>query len=269
MKSIRWFLFLLFFTPISVFASTNTFTRTAEDPLVPKDVIVDSTNIDSVLKTPAVSSSEKIYDYADLLSDSQEKLLFKQIDEYMDSSGVDCVVVTTNDLNGFELKDYTENFYDYNDFMIEGVIFVIYLAPDEPHIYMGTNGDPTGKAQSIYTNDRVSQILKYIYKDIKKGDYYSASRDYVKILQGFYNSDMGRDYEVNEEGNVVRQLPWVEMVILSVASSFIVIMLLAYQIKGNNRISYKDELSSRINEKTMMFRTESDNYVGSSILQKK
>ena len=57
---------------INVFASTNTYTRTNDNLLVPEDVTVTSNNINDILKTPAVFSSEKIYDFADLYTDNEE-----------------------------------------------------------------------------------------------------------------------------------------------------------------------------------------------------
>ena len=270
MKRLKYLFLLIFLcTPFFVHASTNTFVRTAEKPLVPRDVVIDTTNLDKILKTPAISASEKIYDFADLYSEQQEKLLFNQIDNYIDNSGIDLVVVTTNNLNGFSLADYAYNFYDYNDFGIEGVIFVIYLGPTEPEVYMGNSGDKTGKVFATYSRVRIEQTLKYIYNDLKKGDYYTATKNYIKIIDGFYNIDTAGDYVVNEDGEVVRQLPWIEIVILTVALTFIAVMLCLFQISGNNRLKFKDDLADKIDEKTLMFRTESDEYIGTSILKKK
>ena len=270
MKRLKYlFLLIVLCTPFFVRASTNTYVRTAEKPLVPRDVVVDTTNLDKILKTPAVAPTEKIYDFADLYSEQQEKLLFKQIDDYMDNSGIDLVVVTTNDLNGFEISDYAYNFYDYNDFGIEGVIFVIYMGPTEPEVYMGNSGDKTGKVFATYSRVRIEQTLKYIYNDLKKGNYYEATKNYIKIIDGFYNIDTTGEYVVNEEGEVVREIPWIEIVILTAALTFIAVILCLFQISGNNRLKFKDDLADKIDEKTLMFRTESDEYIGTSILKKK
>jgi hypothetical protein len=104
---------------------------------------------------------------------------------------------------------------------------------------------------------------------LKKGDYYTATKNYIKIIDGFYNIDTAGDYVVNEDGEVVRQLPWIEIVILTVALTFIAVMLCLFQISGNNRLKFKDDLADKIDEKTLMFRTESDEYIGTSILKKK
>src|SRR5574344_564031 len=131
-KFIIFGLFIFFIVNNNVFASTNTYIRTKEAPLVPKDVVVDENNINNILNTPAVSSSEKVYDYADLLTDDEEKKLVTNINEYISNSIIDVAIVTTNNLNGYSISDYAYNFYDYNDFMSDGVVFVIKVGGSEP-----------------------------------------------------------------------------------------------------------------------------------------
>lgn len=139
-KFIIFGLFIFFIVNNNVFASTNTYTRTKEAPLVPKDVVVDENNINNILNTPAVSSSEKVYDYADLLTDDEEKKLVTNINEYISNSIIDVAIVTTNNLNGYSISEYAYNFYDYNDFMSDGVVFVIKVGGSEPEIFMGNSG---------------------------------------------------------------------------------------------------------------------------------
>ena len=269
MKSFKWIFIMLFLFPISVFASTSTFTRTAEKPLVPPDVLVKEDNIQDILKTPAVSATEKVYDYADLFSDKEERDLFSQISEFIDTSNIDVVIVTTNNMNGFDIKNFAYNFYDYNDFKIEGVIFVISLEGKEPEIYMGNSGDATGKVLTTYTNIRISQTLKYVYQDISIGHYYSATSNFVKIVKGFYEIDRNGDYYVDENGSVVRVLPWMEIITLTIAISFIIIILCIYQIRNNNHINNKFSMGSLIDEHTLTVKLNSDDYFDSTIQKKK
>ena len=134
MRYIKYVLIIFFLVPITCMASTNTYQRTRENLIVPKDVIVDNNNINDILNTPAVSSMEKVYDYANLYSEEEENNLFQQISDYIDKSSIDVALVTTRDLNGFSLSDYAYHFYDYNDFKDSGVVFVIYIDSVEPHI---------------------------------------------------------------------------------------------------------------------------------------
>ncbi len=263
-----WLFLIVFLFPLGVFASTNTYTRTPEKLLVPNDVIVDSNNIQAILQTPAVASSEKIYDFADLYSDKEEKALFSKITDYIDETGIDLVIVTTKDLKGFGIRDYAYHFYDYNDFKRDGVIFVIHMGGEEPEIFMGNSGDKAGKVFSVYTDVRIGQTLKYVYQDIKNNNYYDATADYIKILQGFFNLDQNGDYHLDENGSIIRSIPWTEMVILSFAVTFIFVVLLIYRIRGNNRLDFKDDLDNKIDETTLVVKIEMDDYIGTSVKKK-
>ena len=269
MKYFRWVIILLLLLPLSVFASTNTYTRTKEKPLVPPDVLVKDDIIQDILKTPAVEASEKVYDYAELLTDQEERELYKQISDFVKKSNIDLVIVTTKDMNGFTIKDYAYNFYDYNDFKIEGVIFIISLEGKEPEIYMGNSGDSNGRVITTYTKARINQTLKYVYQDISIGNYYTATANFVKIINGFYDIDRNGDYYVDENGTVVRSLPWTEIVILAIAISFIIIILCIYQIRNNNRINNKFSMGSLIDDNTLTFKLNSDEYYESSVIRKK
>ena len=256
------FVFIILIFPLQSLASNNTYTRTIEEPLVPKDVVISDSNIDDVLKTPAVSSSEKIYDYADLYTEKEEKKLYKKVKEFIKYSDIDVVIVTTKDMNGYSIKDYAYHFYDYNDFKMDGVVFVIYINESMPEIFMGNSGDSKGKVFSIYTGDRINQILKYIYPDIKSFKYYSATNTYIKILQGFYNLEHKGVYKVTEQGKIVKVIPWLEIFILSIAMTFIVTMLFVYQLRGYRKISCKGFFGRRIDTSTLNVKIEKDEFVG-------
>ena len=66
--------FLLLVIPTCVFASTNTYPRD-ENNLYVWEWIDTNKYKEAILKTPRVDSSEKIYDFADLLSKDEEKQL--------------------------------------------------------------------------------------------------------------------------------------------------------------------------------------------------
>jgi len=272
MKNIKWILLLILLcAPTIVFASTNTFTRTEEKPLVPKDVVVTSENIGRILKTPAVSAAEKIYDFADLYSDQEERDLYKAIDDYIDKTGIDLVIVTTNSLNGYDMEEYASYFYDYNDFKVEGVLFLLCADPSVSD-YMLVSGDQTGIARTTYSDIITRQTIRteHIWNHFQRGDYYEGTDNYIKIINGFYdNSHNDGELVIREDGSVVRLIPWMEIIILTVSLSFIATILCVFQITGNNKIKYKDNLTDKIDEKTLVFRTESDEYIGTSILKKK
>ena len=262
MKYIRLFLIFIvafFFVPKCCFASTNTYTRTKENLLLPKKTLANNNNITSVLQTPAVAANEKIYDFADLYTDQDEVKIFQTINQYIEHTGIDVAFVTTNNLNGFSLSDYSYNFYDYNDFKETGVVFVIYVDSVEPHIFMGN----AGSASSIYTDERIQQTLAYIYKNIGSKNYYQAADDYFTILSGLYDADRNADgeYRVGQHGNVVMVIPWFEMVILAASVTFMIVFISLSVLKRKNKKMFGDELERRVDASTLIVKTEYDNPV--------
>lgn len=262
MKYIKCIILVFFLTPICCFASTNTFQRTNDNLIVPNDVIVDSSNINAILKTPAVSSMEKIYDYANLYSDKEEKKLFQQISQYIEKTNIDAVLVTTKNLNGFSLSDYAYHFYDYNDFKNSGVIFVVYIDNLEPHVFMGSNG----LAASIYSDVYIQQVLKYFIKDAKSKNYYEATGDYYRILDELYKGD--GEYRVNSKGEVVKIVPWIEIVIIAISLSFIVTFMILSLLKRKRKKFFRNLFVEKLNNDTLMVKLESDDLIDTLVNNK-
>ena len=253
MKYIKLVLFsfvFFFLFNIDCFASVNTYTRTEDNLLVPKDVVVDVNNMNDIINTPAVSSSEKLYDYADLLTEKQEKEVYSKLIDYTETTGIDAVIITSKDLAGYTSEEAINNFYNYNDFMDDAVIFLIHMADTEPDIYMITNG----KGAKFYTKDRIPQILEYVYKDIAGGNYNKAVNLYIDFLSGYYNLD-GK-YKIDKNGNIIQDIPWIEIVILAITLTFVLVMLLIF--KFNRKQLFKDSLYNKINPSTLMVKTDSD-----------
>ena len=156
MKKYKFFIVIILmvlFANIDCYASVDTFERTDSNLRVPDSITVNSSNIRDIKNTPSVSSSEKIYDYADLLTVKEEEKLYKKISEFINKNDVDLIILTTNNLNNYSIDDYTYNFYCYNYFNKNAVVFTIYNNTVEPVIYMYNNGD---KVASIFTDDVIN-----------------------------------------------------------------------------------------------------------------
>lgn len=263
------FIFSFLFFPINLLASINTYTRTNENPLVPKNIIVNDSNIQEILQTPAVSPLEKIYDYADLYTEEEEEKLYKKVANFINASDIDVAIVTTNTTNNYLVSDYAYHFYDYNNFKTNGVVFVICVASGSPEIFMGNVGDENGKVFTLYTDNRIRDILEYIYPDIKRNKYYSATNTYIEILDGFFNLDRDGDYRVSDNGKVVKIIPWIEILVLSVALSFIFIMFFVYRLRRYRKFSYQGLLSKKIDNSTLNVKLEKDQLSNSVINEKK
>lgn len=222
MRKVCYLLFsagIFFLSFISVQASVNTYTRTDSDYLVPDYIDVTGSNRDNVLSTPAVDATEKVYDFADLLTDSEEKKLYQQATKFIKKTDLDLAIVTVSDYtkprcDGDCTRTYADDFYDYNEFGIgsrhSGVLFLVDMKTRT--IYMTTTGD----AMDMYNDYRIEQIMDAIYQEFTNQNYYDGIAKFMTILEkydtiGIANSKDSH-YVISDDGSVVRDIPWLFLI---------------------------------------------------------
>jgi uncharacterized membrane protein YgcG len=267
MKKIKYLIIIfiaIFSFNTNCFAKVKTYTRSEKDYLVPSDVKVVDSNKKAILDTPAVAGKDKIYDFAELLSEDDEKKLYQKINDFYNKSGIEIVIVLTDNLNGYGILNYAYNFYDYNEFDEDGVVFVISTASKEPEIFMGNCGDkddPNAKALSIYTDERVNDTLAYVYKSVKEKKYYTALSDFIKIVDGFYDIDDngGGAYKVDKKGNLIKSIPWLDIIILSIALTFVIVSIFIFLIKKRNKTASNTiNIGDKVDNSTLSVKCDND-----------
>lgn len=214
MKKIFNYIFILFLTLIStvnVYASTNTYNREElENYGVKKDIDVNN-KLSYILKTKAVDATEKIYDFADLLTDEEEANLKLKIDKFIEDNNMDMVIVTDSFTYTSDSVNeaYADDFYDYNDFGIgfeynSGVLLLRNANPSDPYYHMSTSGNA-----QLYLNDsRVDYILDNIYYYIKNGQYYEGFSKFIEYTDSQIKLGMpstASNYYLDDNGNMHRQ----------------------------------------------------------------
>lgn len=137
MKKIFSIILLIFVCSV-VFGQTDRYSkgeRSESNPRVTK-FPVTSQNIDYVLATPYVDTSYKIYDYAELLSESHRRDIQKRCREFVNKTGIDIAIVIVNGVEwhsfgGFTSQEsFIHDFYDYNDFKRDGVMLLLNTDPE-------------------------------------------------------------------------------------------------------------------------------------------
>lgn len=259
MKKYKYLLFLLFMLiiPFNVFASDKTFERSKDNLMVPNDIEINDDVVKEILKTPCVDETEKIYDFAHVLKDDEEKEIYKDIKEYIDNTKYDAVIVLTDYLGGFTIDNYTYHFYDYNFFSEEGIIFTIYINNDNVELFMANSGKDNSDVFDVYNVKKINSIMEYIYKNyIVDKKYYDACVDYIKIVDGFYIKSHG-NYKVSSDGKLVKDIPWIECTVVSFAITFIImVILISKYSKVFNKVD--NTLKNSLNYNTMLVKCEED-----------
>jgi len=125
----------------------------------------------------AFDTSLKVYDYAQVLTPSEEANLRSKVNLFIANYNMDMVLVTVKNHNKTSTMNYADDFYDYNGFGIgpnyDGVIFVIDLKYGYKDVWMST----TGKAINYFTDARIDSILDAVATQKNNG--------YYKILEAF------------------------------------------------------------------------------------
>ena len=97
-------------------------------------------------------NSVKLFDYADLLKKSEEKQIENKIKLLEKEYGYDIVVVLTNDVPYEEYEAYADDFFDYNNYGPDGVLFLYDFY--NRIVYMST----AGKCIRTYSDSYIERI---------------------------------------------------------------------------------------------------------------
>lgn len=234
-KLIRiFFLLCIVFTNIDVYASTNTFERTAENNYLVTNVDISGISLEHILTTPAVDATEKVYDFANLYTDSQEKKLYNIVTDYIDVVDMDLAIVTIDSNQKTSTEAYAQDFYDYNSFgfndTYDGILFLIDMQNRE--FYMVT----TGYAITMYTDARIDLCLDEAFDYIASGDYYNGTVAFIDKAQSF--AEMGAPDSYGNEPKVTGKaklaiMPWSSIFFGALITTIVVMFIL---IKNNKLV---------------------------------
>lgn len=253
MKKIFVLFISLFLLVLPVYASTNTYSRTTTDLKVPKKIKYKSSMEHNVLLTPSVNANEKIYDFAELLTEEEEKQLYDKVKEFIANTNLDLAIVTINTNVKDSTQEYADDFYDYNDFSIDGLAFVIDM--QNRIFYIST----AGKAMLYYDDYRIEYILSALDQEMYNHEYFNACNTLISQLTEYYNhgfSDNADKYVVIGT-QIYRKTPYLLLSIIAVVSAIIGTLILALRNKkiklATNSNDYFDNKYFEITKDTKEF----------------
>lgn len=134
-----------------------------------------------------VQANEQIFDQANLFSESQRQDISNKMTEFIDQTGMDVVVVTTNDAGGKTAKAYADDFYNNGGYGSgsdqSGFLFLIDMDNRTYHI------STKGKMKILLTESRIDSMLDHAEGDMKDGNYdlaaISVINDAIKYNQKY------------------------------------------------------------------------------------
>ncbi|MDE6292293.1 MAG: TPM domain-containing protein, partial [Bacilli bacterium] len=229
---------------------------------------ITNSNKANILATPYVDASEKIYDFADILTDQEEEYLYKLIQEYINTTNMDMVILT--DTKSYyadsQNETYAADFYDYNDFGLDlenysGVLLYRNAYEVDPYynVYM------FGNAQLYYDYNRSEAMLDAIYSDMRGKNYLAAFEEFIDIYTEYYEDGIPssmKDYGIDSMGFMYKKYayPWSWALLVSCIVAFI---YAAVFIGRNKMVKKAREAKDYLNEEDVDMYRVVDQYVRS------
>ena len=250
---------LLLINIIPVSAKDIKMCTRSETNLHVRDSLIKNNNLSNIMSTPCVDESIKVYDFADLLSDSEEDMLYSDIQNYIEKTKYDLAVVTITDNNKFNARDYADDFYDYNDFGFnktrDGLLILLDINSRDISI------STTGYAAKMYDDSRGDDVYEYGHLSATNGEYYKSFSMMIEKLTDYYDSGFPKSninlvFDENGVPHYIKYInyPFVIFIsaIITLVSSIIFYNTSRLKIKVGSTISYLKNKNIKIKNDTLV-----------------
>lgn len=217
------------------------------------------------------TTTERVFDYGDVLTDKEEEKLRQLIAKREKQTGCDIVLVTLKEsLKDYAreidpsvtydkfVKIYAEEFYEehnfgYNKSNGDGVILVDnWFREDDGRIY--TWFCTTGKVKSAYSAEDIDHILDNVYRYVERNPY----RAYKTYVNDFYHDMIGINMiHMNVPGIV----PW----FIGIITAGIFVLINWKSKRGAKTTT----ASTYVDGKEPQFRVREDRFLRKSVVQHK
>ena len=255
----------------NIYASTKVLERNENNNYgINKKIEITESRLEHIKKTKYVNANEKIYDFSNILTDDEEKELYSKIQEFIEKTNMDMVILTDNVPYNYDEKneEYAVDFYDYNDFGInsekyDGVIFFRNTYPSDRNygIYM------TGNAQLYFTDYRNDNTLDKIYYYISGDSYLTGITMFINDFISYYEAGIPEEYNnsyVDDNGNLIYVKKYYPPFIFAGILSLIVTIITIVVMVSRNKMVYKAREANEYLDKNSIKYNRKDSHLVSS-----
>ncbi len=194
-------------------------------------------------KVPEADKTKKIYDYADLLTDEEEKDLYDRVVKYIEKYNLDMALVTINE-NPYGSSDrdislYAEDFYEYNKFGMnsshDGIIILIDMDNRAPCV------TATGQGILIYDDERKISMNDDAFDNIADAKYYDAFLSYIDDASNYASEGVAPSnalYCIDENGEYYKcreeekSVNWIVTILTSVFGALCPVLVHTRKYRG-------------------------------------
>lgn len=137
--------------------------------------------------TAFAAETPNVKDYLDFLKSEELNDIQGLIENTKKDYNLDVVVVIVEDTEGKSSRDFADDYYDYNGFGVgndkSGLLMLVNM--EQREVWIST----TGKAIDIFTDNRISDMVRAVTGYLSNADYYNASREFIAKIRLY--ADMG------------------------------------------------------------------------------
>lgn len=220
----------------------------------------------SVICISAASSHpDRVCDYADLLTDSEEASLRQYVDEISTSHNCDVVVVTVDSIGSSTPMEAADNLYDYNGYGLgsdnSGILLLLVM--DTRDWWITT----AGFGIKACTDAGIDNIGDSIVSYLSSGNYYRAFHRFAEICDDYYTrAENGTPYDISSTSNtnfVMFNFVWVIMaVVIAVVVAFIAVSIMKGQLKS---VRFQSAASDYLTHDSLRLTEQSDLFLYSHV----
>lgn len=179
--------------------------------------------------TVCAEETHRIVDGADILSDSEEAELEQELNEISVRQQFDVIVVTTFSLNGKNITEYADDFYDYNGYGMgsnyDGAMLCVDM--DTRQWYIST----CGYGITALTDAGIEYIGEAFLPYLSEGEYYKAFSEYARLCDEFVTqAKEGTAYDVSNMPK--KPFPAMRRFLMSAALGIVVAFVYMSVLKG-------------------------------------
>ncbi len=129
------------------------------------------------------ASTENIKDDLNFLTTEELDQIQSEIDRVVIEHDLDIVIVFTDDTEGKSSRDFADDYYDYNGYGVgsdaSGLLMLINM--NERDLWIST----TGEAISIFTDNRIENVLDMVAPYLSDENYYQASMTFISQVEQY------------------------------------------------------------------------------------
>ncbi len=142
------------------------------------------------LPRPAAAAGNHLVDDAGILSSSEYQQLAEKLDKISSEHGVDIVIYTNKSLEGQDAKGYAADFYDYNDYNQNGLVYMLSMeARDWAIVTKGT-------CIQAFTDAGQNWIVEQLRDLLKENNYFDAFKKFADYADDFLKQyEKGKPYD--------------------------------------------------------------------------